>query len=142
MSSSSVQHIGSHRLVIRGNLAEVTITGTVTEAELADLFARYDRVADEHGHVCILADLTGTRGVDPRARRLAAEWARRNARNFHTAIYGGSRPIRALMTLLLGAVRILGGQPAPVALFETAEEGRCWLAPYRTSPSTPELAAR
>jgi hypothetical protein len=138
-ASNSVHHIGRQRVRIRGNLAEVTFTGTITVEEIKELFAFYDRIIAEHGHLCVLGDMQQSYTIDPMGRRFCLEWARLHGPHYHLAVLGGSRPIRTILTLLLGAIRILTGRYAAVVLFETAEEARRWLAPYIITPSHPEV---
>lgn len=138
---STVHEFGRQRIRISGNLVEATFSGTITEAEFTELISYYDRIIAEHGRLCVVADMQQSNSIDHKGRRRIVEWARKNSHNYHIAVFGGSRPIFAIITLLLAALRLLSGDYGDVAFFDTAEQARRFIAPYLISPSPPGPAA-
>lgn len=127
----SVHQIGRQRVRVIGNFAEITLHGAVNLEEARGLTALYDSILAAHEHIVMVTDLSGTSSMEAAARRLSVDWGRRNIARIYSAIYGGSRPMRAIITLLLSAIRVFAGRNAVVGIFETAEEAHRFVAPYR-----------
>src|SRR5688572_11214085 len=97
---------GQHRVTVDGDLVKLQFVG---HAGLAETVAFHDLLAQmlaERGRCYVLADLRELTGMDPKTRKFIGEWTRAH-RITAGAAFGASFPVRALVTLLLNAIRLM-----------------------------------
>jgi hypothetical protein len=123
--------IGRHRVRLCDDTIEITLCGDVTLEDYVALEKHYDAIVAAHGYVLMLVDTKQAGSVDAKARRMSANWSRRNAKRICAALYGGSLPMRAIITMLATAGRLLTGYISPFRFCDTAEEARSFLDRFR-----------
>lgn len=111
-----------------GDRIEFAVRGALTAADIEAL-----RLAVvNHGVRFLVADLSEMTGMDAKARLAVSEWSRVEAETlWAVAAHGCSFPVRAVITLLLGAIKLLGRNAAAVSFVRDADEGRVWIDQQR-----------
>lgn len=120
--------IATHRLFRDGPLLiyEHHELFTLADAEASTVV--YSKILEEEGFLLLLLDFRSGGAVDGAVRSHLAEWGKSNTEHFSIAAVGGNFLLRTTLTLVLTAVRVLGGRQPDVQFFATLEAGKAWLA--------------
>lgn len=113
-----------------GDRIELVVRGALTATDVE----AWRGVVAQHGVRYLLADLNQMTGMDAKARLAVSEWSGVEAETlWAVAAYGCSFSVRAVITLLLGAIRLIGRNAAPVVFVRDADEGRAWIDQQRSA---------
>lgn len=120
--------IGQHELRLQGDLVSLYIHGPLTVADIQGLREVLVVVMAEVGHCFLIADMTDATAVDHEARKYMAEWSRQNTDWVAgTAVFGVSFAMRALLSLTLKAIKILGTQQVEFVFVKDEAEATRWI---------------
>lgn len=130
--------LGKHRYHVDGDILLLELCGgeiSLTDAEqliqvLEGLQLRYD-------YYLLLADMSHGLGITPVVRRRIASWSTSHRTKSATACIGAGTAARALVTLALQALRLLGRGTHRVEFFSDLEAGRSWLISQRDELTRP-----
>lgn len=128
---ATLHRIGAHRLIVDGDWAELTAVGPLEIPESTEVHAVLARMlADNAGRGYLLADITRLDGMGPEVRRQMSAW---NAEHRLTAAatFGGSFPMRTILTLALKAIKFKDSKQLDVLFARDEAEARRWLTDYR-----------
>lgn len=118
------------------------------EFTLADMRIYTDIAAEvmaQYGYCLMLVDSKDAGSLDADARRYIAHWSVGKP-ILGIATYNAGLTSRALFTLVLKAMNLIGRQPLPFSFFKAEQEARAWLAQLRqqhlskAQPGTPPRA--
>jgi len=113
--------------------------GPVGEADVRALIERGDEIAQRagsNGGYWVLVNVQHMGAVDPKARRLAA--TNPGVKRFRGgAIYGASLVTRALITLIVRGMAILGHTHVDLRFFDSAGEAWAWIRGQQKQGSSP-----
>ena len=127
--------IGKHPYSLDARLICLTSRGAWTADEVRELIALLEREQQRDSRIGLLLDVGGGISIGPEARRALAERADKRGATIPVAIIGASLPIRAVLTMVIRTVRLLGGPAAPAAFLATEVEARRWIENYRPAGS-------
>lgn len=125
MSTSFV--VGRHEGWQEDDLVGVRFHGPITGEDARTFLALFGALQQARGRCLLLGDMRDMTGFDADARREVAQWNRTHKLT-GVAVYGGSFPIRAVSTLALKAIKLVGRDPEEVLLASDEAEARRWLA--------------
>jgi len=116
--------LGPHTMQLRADGICVTTLVGVLESPEADRFAQEMRkYQEQHPNAILILDMTRAESVRPESRKLIIAGVR--ARPYPVCFIKASFALRALMGLMLNAIRILG-TPMPHAFVDTEDEALAW----------------
>jgi len=113
----------------------VTSGGSWSAEEVRELIALLEREQQREPGLGMLLDVAAGISVGPDSRRALAERADKRGATVPVAVIGASLPIRAVLTMIIRTVQLLGGPAAPVAFFSSDDEAIVWLAQYALAGS-------
>ena len=123
---------GRHEFWYEGDVFGARFRGPITRRDVELLRQAVEAVADEHARSYLLVDLQGSTGIDAEARKYLAEWSKAPDRGLvGTAVYGTGIMMRALVTLSLNAVKLLGHQKGELHFVKDEAEARRWAEEHR-----------
>lgn len=126
--------IGLHRARQVGDQLELEFHGVLNRDDVVVLHDRMAQLLDDLGACYLLCDLSHASSIHVDARRYMSEW-NRTRRADAAAVYGASFGVRAMVTLLLNALRLLGLQGPTLMFFRDELEARRWLDACRAAKS-------
>ena len=104
-----------------------TVLGGFTDAKVAtEYIALVTAVQREYGQVFTIIDNQKNQSMDPGARRLLFEFARKNLVSASATI-GGGPVYRTMLTLLIRALNLVKSKICPTGFFATEAEARAWM---------------
>jgi hypothetical protein len=127
--------LGPHRARQVGDLLELEFHGAITRDDAVRLHDHMARMLDSGGGCYLVCDLTHVSSITPDARRYMSEW-NRTRRADAAAVHGASFGVRAMVTLLLNALKLLGREGPTLMFFRDAAEARRWLDARRAARPT------
>jgi hypothetical protein len=127
--------LGLHRGRQVGDLLEMEFHGPVSLKDGVGLLDHAARMLAEHGTCYLLCDVTDVSSIDADARRYMSEWNRTH-RTSASALYGASFGLRAIVTLLINAIALLGLERPTLQFFRDEPEARRWLDVRRAARPT------
>lgn len=122
---------GTHRFYREEDLVCFECHGIFELADAQQMYAATGAVVHQYGYVLLLSDASAATGVSAEARRYIGERARAGYDEGLTVIVGSSFPMRAMITLLRNASRLIGQPMAPMRFCASSAEGLAWLATQR-----------
>lgn len=127
------QPLGKHRYSIEGMLFLLETGGELTPAEATLLIQAMTEADKRSPALGILVDVAGGFSLPAETRRtiarLSIEGNRAGRPTIPMAILGASLPVRALVTLLINAVQLVGRQRNDLRFFTQRDEAMTWLMP-------------
>jgi hypothetical protein len=123
--------IGKHQARIEGNTLFFYIFGDLLMQELLEYMQLADRIISEHGFFYIVDDLSHFGTAAPDVRRKVASWLA-TAPCRGVVVYGGSLAARAMFTLIMGAMKLMGNLKFPAALVRNEKEARAFVGAHCT----------
>jgi hypothetical protein len=129
---TDVKRIGDHVVGFEApDLCVVRFGETLAYEDGLAVYEEELRLAEEHGAIFVLADLTGVRSITAEARKIAAE-LKTSPQILGVANFGVSFRLRVLAKLVV-TLRRLAGQQIDGLLFMGASEAdaRAWIAERR-----------
>lgn len=120
--------IGRHDLSRRGDTLVLHVRGPLTMPDLQKLREVLVVVMAETGRSFLIADLTKATIIDSDARRYMAEWSKqRTDWVAGTAVYGVNFAMRAVLTLTLNAIKLLGTQQVELVVLKDEADAIRWV---------------
>ena len=124
--------MGPHRARQVGDVIEVEVHGPVTREHAVRLHDLMAQVLTETGSCFVLTDLADATTVHADARRYIADWNRTH-RASGMASYNTGFGTRAIATLLVKAIHLLGGENTALVFVREEAEARAWIAARRVA---------
>lgn len=124
-----------HRIQRDGDLLIFVADGPILEADVEATIAVAEVSIQAHARYDLLIDVRKLTRVDPSARRRAAT-ASVNQYLGNIAIFGASLVIRALLTLVIRGMVMMGRSQVMVHFCESEGEARAWLDAQRAQRCT------
>ncbi len=111
----------------------LSFEGPVSGAEIRHMRAMVAEMIAAQGGCYMISDMTGCTTLEPPARKFMAEWSRDGGDKVSgTAVYGVSFAMRALVTLAINAVKLIGKYPTGDFVFvKNDAEARQWVEARR-----------
>jgi hypothetical protein len=122
--------LGRHRARQVDDVIEVAFVGPLMLAEAVALHERIAEVFAERGSCYLLADLAALEGLGPDVRRYIGEWHKTH-RLSGAALHGASVAMRAIASLTVKAIGMLGNHRTPVVFLRDEPEARRWISARR-----------
>lgn len=130
--------LGEHRYQVDGDLLLLELSGSeILLADAEQLIEALTALQIQYGYYLLLADLRRGLGIAPAVRRRIANWSTDYRSTSATACLGAGTAARALVTLALQALRLLGRGTHRVEFFATREAGQRWLMGQRDDLARP-----
>jgi hypothetical protein len=123
--------LGTHLIRVDGDTVFVIARGQLKADEMRVLLETYDRIAVEQGRLFILYDGRECTGVDPDARKLAAEERITRKEADLQIAFGLSFAVRIILNMLIRAQAVLRNRQVSVRVFDTEAEALAFLVPER-----------
>ena len=133
--------VGVNVVYVDGDLVHTVCLGETTLAMCKEFFVLVERVLLAKGRVFLISDTSKTIAITRDARRYITEWSKTH-RLTGVANVVVSPVARAMLTLVTGAMKLLG-QPTSRSIFvSTLGEAQAWVAAqredyFRLNPSAP-----
>jgi hypothetical protein len=122
--------IGQSRLRREEDTVLVRIVGYADMVLGTPLHAWMEETMQECGRCYLICDVAAMTGADPELRRYASEWHKTH-KIIAVLCHGASFPIRVLVTLLQGAVRVVSGRTFGLVFVRDEADARAWIAAHR-----------
>lgn len=133
--------IGRHDLQRQGDVLVLHVRGPLTMPDLQKLREALVVVMAETGRSFLIADLSKATIIDSDARRYMAEWSKQHTDWVAgTAVYGVNFAMRAVLTLTLNAIKLLGTQQVELVVLKDEADAVRWVDARRLA-LFPESAA-
>lgn len=123
--------IGAHYFWLEGDLAITVIDGNMSAEEVVAMQQVSKPISDQCGYVLSLVDASRAGTVTPEARRVSADYQRKNPVPGAVGVFGTGVMLRAINALYSRAISLLTTTPREMALFKTEAEARLWLESQR-----------
>lgn len=135
--------IGKHPVEQWGDLLRWRVVGSLTDTDVAALRDLVRDTRRECGQCFLVADVRELGNVGPDARRAMAEWGRVSPedRTSGVAAYGCSFTARAIISLTVSAVRLMGYPGVHVKICRDEAEALGWIDSLRMPMDDVALAA-
>lgn len=130
MSSPRIVKVGAHQVELSEGLALLRWIGFPTFDDVRGVFELVGAELTGKRSFFIIADMRKSEIPDASTRRWATEWVRDNKPSGF-ASFGNSAAIRAILALMMNAVRLLDRRQPPTRFFETEHEARSWVEQER-----------
>jgi hypothetical protein len=104
--------------------------GAISAQDVALIIAARQRLAQKSPHVFSLIDFSRSTTIPPDARKAILQLSRTSVSHAY-ALFGASRHITLIVSVLLRALNALVQFERPVAFFQTESEAREWLCKRR-----------
>lgn len=127
----SWQLIGKHRIRIEEDVVYVVIQGDIQGDEVVTLCEELTQIQRQYGLVFDILDATAAGGMSAEARRQVGEWYRQNHLEIEIAVFGASRLLRTLFSLMTNALRMLSRNHLLMHFVATESEAKAWVAERR-----------
>mgnify|MGYP000122495005 CR=1 FL=1 len=125
-----VVHIGKHTARIERDIIFFRIVSDLAMEEVQSYLKLAETIEAEYGYCFIVDDISALGSTPPAVRRTIVEWFGRHACS-GAVLHGGSLTARAVATLVIGAMKILGSQPCPIVFVHNEQEARDWVSKHR-----------
>lgn len=127
--------IGEHSVERRGDLMNMRMRGPLTAADVAGMRDMVREIREEHGRCFLVADVVELAGIDAGARRMMGEWGRASPENRASAVsvHGVNFATRALITLTVNAVRLMGYREVELHFTRDEAESLRWIDEQRAA---------
>jgi hypothetical protein len=117
---------------VEGDLFHIKWNGQPDLVDTQEVFDFATEIYRLHGRCLLLMDVSKSEIPTVKSRKYSAEWVMaRDMSTVPVAVYGLSYIKRAILSMQLNAIKVLGKRP-PVASYSASEsEARAWLAEQR-----------
>jgi len=139
---SDWQYIGPHRYHIIDSLLRLETSGPIDVAQanqLVDLLVFLQAQSQACG---VLVDVSGGLEVPLQSRQVLAQRAGEGEHPIPIAVIGATLPLRAIVTLLLNAVRLVLRRQVPITFVKAEAEALAWLRPAMQARATAILESK
>ncbi|HEY0136987.1 MAG TPA: hypothetical protein VGB85_23050 [Nannocystis sp.] len=127
--------IGRHRYQKAGDVVRLQWQGNISADDLKVMREVTTRMMQELGRAFTISDMSQVTGIDAGARKYMAEWGQQDGNGLitGTAVYGLSFATRAITTLALNAITLLGKKKVEVAFVKDEAEATRWVDEQRAA---------
>lgn len=125
--SGTPKQFGRHQVVWDGEFLTVMLDGDLAESEAVALLDEIRTFDEDVGNFGLILQALGSVGFPPETRKTISSRTRPERPPFPTAVIGTSLVMRAVLTLLVNAIRLTSKTDIPVRFFATKEESVGWL---------------
>jgi hypothetical protein len=129
------EQIGPHLTRLEGDTLCVKLIGVYSAVEALQILTIHDALHARYGRTYSLCDLSEVLPPPPETRQLIASWPFRGI--YAMSAYGLTRPIRAIMQLMVAARRMLSRPALEVHAAEDEASARRWIAEHRRNVRSP-----
>ena len=130
MNSPRIVKVGAHQVELSEGLALLRWIGFPTFDDVRGVFEVVSAERVSQRSYFIVADMRKSEIPDASTRRWATEWVRQNQPTGF-ASFGNTAAIRAILALMMNAIRLLDRRQPPTRFFETEHEARSWVEQER-----------
>ncbi len=127
---------GKHPYHEEEDLVCLAVRGVFDHDDMTELLSAAEEVIARHEQVYLLGNLREMSELTPGARRYSAEWLQTH-RCAGAVYYGTSFITRAIVVLVSRGINLLNPNTLPVAIADTEEEARKWIARQRLRERRP-----
>lgn len=120
--------IDNHRLFQEGPLLVFESHGDFLLKQAVRVTAVYSEIIKQHGYLLLLLDMSHSGKTDPRTRRHMADWGGQHADRLCIAAVSSNVVFRTMFTLVITAMRMLGGRQPETSFFAERAQAMAWLA--------------
>jgi hypothetical protein len=124
--AAAAMEFGRHRVEVDGDLLTLRLRGRVSQSEAVEFHAMLAQLLSERGRCFLLVDLRELESIDPGARRHVGEWNRSHQITAGAA-FGANFAVRALMSLFLGAIKLMASDAPEIHMARDEADARRWL---------------
>lgn len=124
--------LGKHLLRVEGDVVLARAQGTISGAEIVQLLDRMLQVERQYGHVFELVDARNGGSMDAEARRINGDWHKQHRIHIECAVFGASRLVQTLVTLMGNAFRLLGREQVHIHFAASEDEAWAWVTQRRS----------
>ena len=122
--------VGPNDVTIDGDIIFGRVHGVPTMEDTRKFLEIVAEVEAKYGQILFLTDVTEGFGLSSESRRYTAEWSKQH-RIVASAFFGASTPARAMLTLVMRAMSLLGNSQPNTRFFATEAEARDFLDQFR-----------
>lgn len=141
-SAASIYAIGPHKVEQEEHLFVGRFRGTFSLSHAQALTAHIDSLTAVQGPLYAILDMRLAPGPEIAAREWLGRWSK-TAQLRGSAIFGANAMVRAVLTLLNNAMRLLHRKVLPVYFCASETEARLWVTTHRQrSEPAPNQTAR
>lgn len=126
-NAGTPKQFGRHQGVWDGEFLTLSLDGEISEPEALALLDLVRKFEDDVGNFGLILHALGSVGFPPETRKTISASTRSDRPPFPTAVIGTSLVTRAVLTLLVNAIRLTSKVDIPVRFFATKEESVGWL---------------
>lgn len=127
---SDHRQLGPNRIVIERDLLTISEQSKWADEEVDELLSIFEEILSKEGRLFVITVATGTVNVSPVARRRIAQWFDQHEIAAAAAI-ARSMVGRAVMSLVIGAMNLLGRRRFNVRFCATIDEAYKLIAEER-----------
>jgi hypothetical protein len=120
----------STRIVVEGDLVYSVTAGVTTLETAKSVLEVCAQVLVKHKRLYMLTDLSNGFNVSADVRRYQAEWGSQHQITA-SALFGAGAVTRAMVTLIHGAMSLVGKTNFSLRFFATEPEARAWINELR-----------
>lgn len=120
--------LGTHSILVDGDCVYIVIRGTLTVPDLSELMALMTRVKRENGQLFVFYDARQATGIEPAARKNVIAQNSVDMQPAFQVIFGISFSLRALLSMIMRAQKLLRNFDVPLRIAESEEEARALFA--------------
>lgn len=121
---------GPNRIVIQGDLLTLSEQSAWTDEEIGQLLAALSEVLEKEGRLFVISVAAGSVQVSPAGRRMIANWFTGH-KVAAAAVVAHSAVGRALISLVVSAINLVGDKHFNVRFLATTELARTFIADER-----------
>lgn len=122
--------IGPHRIVSEEDVLLAYVSGPWLLAEMKQFLVRCEETYTRLGSLYIVTIVGPGYALPPDSRKYIAEWSQTH-RLSGNVIAGAPFAMRALITILSRAAKMVGGQSSDVVFTDNEAQARAWIAEHK-----------
>lgn len=134
-----MKQLGKHTYRTEGDIHLLHVNGDFELNEIIEFHGLLEAALKESRPVYVLGNMKDAGVIQPQGRRWISRWHQEH-RIHGVALYGSSFMTRAMWTLLLRAINMLGRNELALTSVATEQEARAWIEQNRRSqdPGPPQ----
>lgn len=124
------RHLGPNHLIMNGDLLTISEQSKWTDEEVGQLLFTFEEVLSKQGRLFVISLAAGSVHAPPSARRQIAKWFKQH-KVAAAAVVARSAVGRALISLVVSAINLVGDRHLNVRFCATLDEARKFIADER-----------